>query len=100
MSWTISVDEMIIESTQDGLSSSMTPIVDAWVASNENMVNVEPYPSAVRYDPKNESIVLAAHLDYLSSLGMGGPNLIILDSDTGPYVEAPDESEEIELKFG
>lgn len=100
MSWAISVDDMIIESTDDGLSSSIMPIIDEWIVDQDYMINVDPYPSAIQYDPTNESIVLAAHLDYFASIGAGGPNLIILHSDTGTYVDVQDESEEIELDLG
>lgn len=99
MSWVISVDELVIESTEDGLSSWMTPTIESWLRSQEYMVNVDPYPSAVAYDPDNESVVLAAHLDYFQSSGMGGPELIIRHSDTGPYVQDTDESDEIKLEL-
>lgn len=99
MSWAISIDDMIIESTEDGLSSLLTPLINSWISSQDNMVNVEPYPSAVKYDKNDESMVLAAHLDFFESQGMGGPKLLILKSDVEPYDDYPDDSDEIELEF-
>lgn len=99
MSWAISVDDMIIESTEDGLSSPLMPLINSFISSQENMVNVEPYGSAVKYDKNDERMVLAAHLDFFESQGMSGPKLVILKSDVKPYDKYPDDSDEIELEF-
>lgn len=84
MAWLVDAGDGLVVYSADGLTSLLTDDVEAWVRSRGNQVDVDPVHSTVTYDANNESIVLAATLNYLTDVFASTPTL--LESSVDPYV--------------
>ena len=100
--WIIDDDGILVDSSDDGLTSWRTPLVDSWLAETDGYIRITP-TFGIQYDPKNPSLVLLAHLLYANQF-TDARKIKIVESDVDPYEEiraAPedDDDDEIELEF-
>lgn len=85
MSWEIDVDGARIKSSEDGLSSPLVGLVEDWVADNYGVINTQPYPSSIEYDPKSETMVLCAHIQFYESVGV--PVTVVRSTVPSVYIQ-------------
>lgn len=98
--WIIDDDGILVDSSDDGLTSWRTPLVDSWLAESDGFIRITP-TFGVDYDPQDPSLVLLAHLLYAMEF-TDARKVKIIDSEVDPYevIKRATEDNEISLKFG